>query len=277
MFAMPNSRGDQAAWRGSAPVSLWFAVLILAFNSFTAFSQSSPAPQAPTQADFAQRAEKAYQSAKTRFQTQSNNAEAAWQFGVTCYDWADFATTGRQREAIAQEGIAACRMVVAQEPRSAPGHYYLGMNLAQLAQTKSLGALKIVDQMEGEFTTTLGLDASFDYGGADRNLGLLYRDAPGWPLSLGSRAKARQHLQQALKLAPDYPENALNLIEAELQWADRASAARDLKALDELWPKAREKFAGEHWESSWVDWDKRREIARKKIAEPAGIRPGGHQ
>jgi len=255
-----------------------FAALIFALSGLNAFAETG-APAAPTtgQADFAKRAEKAYQAAKTRFDAQTNNADAAWRFGVACYDWADFATSSRQREEIAQRGIAACQMVVRQDPKSTPGHYYLGMNLAQLAQTKMLGALKIVDQMEGEFTVALGLDASFDFGGPDRNLGLLYRDAPGWPMSIGSRSKARQHLQQALKFAPDYPENALNLIEAELKWGDRTGAVGDLKALDELWAKAREKFIGEEWASSWADWDKRRETVKKKISEPVGIRPNGRQ
>jgi tetratricopeptide (TPR) repeat protein len=256
----------------------WLCVaLVFLLGGWNAFAQTNgPAPP-PSQAEFAKRAEKAWQAAKARFDAQTNNAEAAWQFGRACFDWADFATSDRQREDIAQQGIAACQTLVQRDPKSAPGHYYLGMDLAQLAQTKTLGALKIVGQMENEFTISLDLDAAFDNGGSDRNLGLLYRDAPGWPLSIGSRAKARQHLQQALKLAPDDPENSLNLIEAELQWGDRNDAARDLKRLDELWPKAREKFAGEDWESSWVDWTTRRERARKKMSEPAPIRPTGKQ
>ena len=49
-----------------------------------------------------------------------------------------------QREEIATEGIDACRQLIAANTNSVPGHYYLAMNLGQLAQTKSLGALKIV-------------------------------------------------------------------------------------------------------------------------------------
>ena len=95
-----------------------------------------------------------------------------------------------ERADIAQQGIAAAWQALARESNSAPAHYYLGMNLAQLAQTKMLGALKIVDRMEREFTTTRELDEHFDYAGADRNLGLLYRDAPSIG-SIGNRSKAR--------------------------------------------------------------------------------------
>ena len=65
------------------------------------------------------------------------------------------------------------------------------MNLGQLARTELLGALKLVKEMEREFKTAADLDKQFDYAGPERCLGLLYRDAPGWPASIGSRRKAR--------------------------------------------------------------------------------------
>jgi hypothetical protein len=139
------------------------------------------------------------------------------------------------------------------------------MNLGQLARTKSLGALKIVTQMESEFSLVLTLDPGYSFAGPDRNLGLLYLDAPNWPISLGSKTKARLHLQNALKRAPDYPENHLNLIEAELEWDDKKSAAAGLKALDELWPDARKKLAGDNWAADWADWQQRRDAARKQV------------
>ena len=110
----------------------------------------------------------------------------------------------------------------------------------------------------------LAADAKFDHVGADRNLGLLYWQAPGWPLSIGSKVKARQPLSAALKGAPDYPENTLNLIEAELKWGDKAGVTRDLKSLGELWPGALKKYTGEEWASSWADWEKRKAAAEKK-------------
>ncbi len=227
-----------------------------------------PLRQLTGETDFSRRAEKAYQAAKLRFESQTNNSEAEWQFGRACYDWADFATSDSQRAAIASQGIAACRMLIEREPASAPAHYYLFMNLAQLAQTRTLSALKMLGQMESELTLTVNLDQKYDFAGPDRNLGLLYLQAPGWPLSIGSKSKARQHLQRALKLAPDYPENLLNLIEAELKWGDKNAALRELKTLDELWPAARNKFTGEAWAASWADWEPRRESARKKATEP---------
>ncbi len=216
---------------------------------------------------FAQRAEKNFQEARKKFQTNTNDVEAAWQFGRACFDRADFAKNDDQRESIAGDGIAACRQAVARDPKSAPGHYYLALDLGQLAQTKTLGALRIVDEMEREFKTVRDLDAKFDYAGPDRNLGLLYFEAPGWPASIGSKAKAWQHLQRAAQLAPGYPENHLCLLEAYLKWGDKTNLVRELKITGELLPQARKEFTGEDWSQSWVDWDKRWKRIREKAEE----------
>ena len=109
------------------------------------------------------------------------------------------------------------------------------------------------------------LDAKFDCAGPDRNLGLLYDEAPGWPASIGSSSKARPCFERAVQLAPNYPENHLNLLEAYLKWGEKNLLQHELKATEDLWPKAQEEFAQEKWERSWADWEKR----WKKIQEEA--------
>src|SRR5437867_4312483 len=151
---------------GFLAASLLAACLVGAGRHCVAEDKSNPA--------FAQRAERNYREAREKFQSATNDAEAAWQFGRACFDWADFAREDDRREFIAKEGIAACRHLMARDPKSAPGHYYLAMDLGQLAQTKTLGALRIVQEMEREFKSARDLEARFDYAGPDRNLGLLY-------------------------------------------------------------------------------------------------------
>jgi hypothetical protein len=157
--------------------------------------------------------------------------------------------------------------VIEHEPEFAPAHCYLAMNLGQLARTETVSALKIVREMEREFKTAARLDEHLDYAGPERGLGLLYRDAPGWPVSIGSRHKARQWLEEAAKLAPDYPENHLNLAESYLQWRDPTNVRRELEALDTLWSGAQTNLAGEAWERSWDDWSTRRDTVRKRLNE----------
>ena len=70
-----------------------------------------------------------------------------------------------------------------------------------------------------------------------------------------------------MELAPEYPENRLNLIEACLKWGDRNGARRELKALEEAWPRARRDFADKAWAASWADWEERLKKGKKKVEE----------
>ncbi len=231
---------------------------------------SSPNYQAQAADPFAAAARARYWEADKRFKKEPAVADAAWEFGRTCYDLADYATNGSERALIAEQGIEACRKVLREDTKSAPAHYYLGMNLGQLAMTRGIGALKLVDQMEYEFKVVANLDEKYDFAGADRNLGLLYRDAPSLG-SIGSRSRARKHLDRCVALAPGYPENRLDIIESFVKWSDRVGAKRELNALEELWPQARKILIGEKWAPSWVDWKKRYMQVRTKIEEPPKV------
>lgn len=195
-------------------------------------------------------------SARQRFESDPTNHVAIWEFARAGFDRAEFATNDTERAALAVLGIDACRKLIARDPKSAPGHYYLGMNLGQLARTKLLGALKLVDEMEREFKAAAALEERFDHAGPQRNLGLLYYEAPVLG-SIGSRTKARKHLERAVELAPDFPENRLNLAEAYLKWRDKQPLKRELEALQKLWPAAKTNFVGADWEAAWQDWTRR--------------------
>jgi len=215
-------------------------------------------------------AEKVLSAARTRFDGDPTNSVAAWEFGRAVFDRAEFATNNTERAALATQGIEACREALAHDSSSAAAHYYLGMNLGQLARTKSLGALKIVGQIEREFEAARRLNDRLDFAGPDRNLGLLYRDAPSIG-SVGSRSKARQHLLRAAVLAPSYPGNRLALGESAARWRDTKTVLRELEALDKLWSAAQAKLAGPEWEPSWAEWKARRDQLRIKaqaLAKP---------
>lgn len=226
------------------------------------------ASPAPSKTALATAARKEFNAAQARYKAAPESTEAAWQLGRACFDLAEFATRNGERAELAEQGIAACRTALARASNSAPLHQYLGMNLGQLARTKILGALKLVSQMEREFTLARGLDEHLDYAGPDRSLGLLYRDAPAIG-SIGSRSKAREHLQRAAELAPDYPENRLNLVESYSKWGDNDAARRELKALEESLPVARSRFSGPAWAASWADWEPRLAAAKSKLEDPA--------
>jgi tetratricopeptide (TPR) repeat protein len=217
--------------------------------------------------DFAARAKAEFSRAQSHYQSDTNDVKAAWEFARAGYNFADYISNSAEHAAVARQAIAAGRQAIALEPDSAPAHYYLGLSLGQLARTETLAALTLVREMEQEFKTAARLDGHFDYAGPERYLGILYRDAPGWPVSIGSRNAAREWLELADRLAAEYPENHLNLVESHLQWHERDDARRELEALDALWPSARTNLVGPAWDRSWADWSARREAARKRLAE----------
>ena len=261
-FVLARCRpGGLARWLCAGGISFWLCVGAGAAetNSFSTNSLTAK-PSA------VERAEKKLQEARAQFLADGNNATNAWRLGRACFEWNELAKDLHQQEGIAKEGIAACRQAVALAPKLAQAHYYLGLTIGQFADTKrNMAALKMVKEMEHEFQAMRELDVHFDYAGADRNLGLLYHQAPSF-ISIGSRTKARQHLQHAVELAPDFPENRLNLIETLLEWGDSDDARRELKALEKSWAAAQAKLAGVDWEAAWLEWQKRLDAAKKKLA-----------
>lgn len=200
--------------------------------------------------------EQAYEKTLKQYQNLPAHPDAAWEHARSCFDLAEMATQDKIRARLALEGIHICQTLLTTGSNSAPARYYLALNLGQLARTKKLAALKLVDQMEQELKKAARLDPKFDYAGADRSLGLLYAEAPSWPASVGDKSKARHHLRQAVDLAPDYPENRLNLLEFRRK-NDRALLENEIKTFENELPELRRKFNGSRWERSWSDWDRR--------------------
>lgn len=217
---------------------------------------------------FAARALRQYEAAQARFEREPASTEAAWHLGRAAFEWAEFATNHAQRAALAQRGIAACRQALAADEALAPAHHYLALNLGQLARTKTIGALSLVRQMERHFERSIELDPKFHFAAAERSLGLLYRDAPGWPASIGNRGKARLHLERAVELAPDYPENQLCLLEALVKWNREAEARERARHLPALLERARQQFTGDDWADDWADWDARWARLRDRLGVP---------
>ena len=198
------------------------------------------------------------------FLANTNHITNAWQFARACFDLADSATNETVRAEVARLGIDASKAAIARMPKSTAAHYYLAMNYGELAQAEapSLAAYKLVHEVEQEFKTATELDAKFDFAGPPRNLGALYFQAPMWPLSVGSKKKAREYFLRAAALAPDYPENQINLAEAHVRWRERAEAEKAFHALEKVWPGNATNYPGIEWQSLREEWSRRRDDIR---------------
>src|SRR5262245_24478846 len=80
------------------------------------------------------RAERLYQEARQRCQKDPGNPESAWMFARACFDWAEFATNDAHRADLAERGIDICRHALALDANLGAAHYYLALNLGQLAR-----------------------------------------------------------------------------------------------------------------------------------------------
>jgi tetratricopeptide (TPR) repeat protein len=239
------------------PLCRGFAVMLLTvlntafFTLFQAFGQNHVALPP----------ERAYTMAREVWQKNPADRDAAWQFARACFDLAE--VDDENRATIAEEGIAACRTSL-QRNTNAGNYYYMALNLGELARTKKLGALRLVAEMETALQRAIELDPTFDFAGPHRTLGMLYRDAPGWPASIGNRSKAKQYLLKATELVPDYPDNQISLVESYLEWGELRNARTAVADAEPNLRQARLKLMGERWRSSWRFWDQRWEKIRRK-------------
>jgi hypothetical protein len=263
--------GNRPLTRWHPAASLFLPVLA---GVLLALSTTDPLAQTPPSE---KRARELYTLAASHFATNRGSVTAAWEYGRAAYDLGDLLQDNKERKNVAQAGIDACRHAVALDPNSAPVHYYLALNLGELARSKKISSLKLLHEMEHELLKAAQIDPAFDYGGPDRSLGMLYLEAPAWPASVGNRTKARSHLETAAQLSPEYPDNHLCLAEAYVQWGELKNLDQELKELDELFPKARTRFAGDNWTATWHDWQTRLAKLQKNrehlVANPP-ISPG---
>lgn len=271
--ATPNSATARSGWPAGLrrPPGLCLATLLLALP---AFGVAAPPPKPPADvpmpafsAKFSDPAQFKLIAARKKFQADTNSVPAAWALGQACFWRAEFAKDDGARKSLANEGVAVCRDLILRAPTVPEGHYYLALNLGQLARTKWLEALGIVKELEHGLKLAGGMNPRLDHAGPDRCLGQLYRDAPGWPISVGSKSKTRAHLLRAVQLAPEFPENHLELIETWLFWKEKKTLQRDLDVLAALLPKARQQFTGEDWAAHWDDWERRWQSAQSRAAE----------
>jgi len=236
-------------------------ILLLTGIGFATLGVAAAEPGAADRIRWVNHAQQVFTAAQKRFASEPTNPVVAWEFARAGFERAEFSTNNAERAALAVQGIDACRQALARDAKLAPAHFYLGLNLGQLARTKLLGALPMVGEMERTFKAAASLDEQFNYAGPDRCLGLLYYEAPVIG-SVGSRLKARKHLERAAELAPEFPENRLNLAEAYLKWREKKPLQRELDELQKLWPAVSANFPGPDWEVERADWSRREKKLR---------------
>jgi hypothetical protein len=113
--------------------------------------------------------------------------------------------------------------------------FYHGVLAGFLGDLDNTYGLDAVKKIEKDMTALIAAGQDVNHGGPHRVYGMLLLRAPGPPTSIGSLRNAKKQLEQALAVAPDWPENHLYVAEMEFAWADE-------KDLPEFAQQARERL-----------------------------------
>jgi hypothetical protein len=138
------------------------------------------------------------------------NFEAQWKAARMTAELGDeYYDDKTRRQHFSGRGIDYAKAAIDLDGKRVEGHYYSGNNLGLSASAKLVGAKFMVPSVRDAWKKAMSVDACYDHGGPQRNLGELYAKAPPWPASIGDPDKGVELLGQALKCAPDWPQNNL--------------------------------------------------------------------
>ena len=217
------------------------------------------------ESDFIDQAELAYKAAQDLYAKKSSSPQEAVNLAHAAFDYADLAPNDVIREQVANHGIAVARAAIAAHTNCVGAHYYLALDIGQLARTKMWGALKLLTEMERELKYVIQKDPKYHYAGGHRTIGVLYSEAPGWPTSVGDRKKARYNLEKAVEIAPEYPENHICYMEALVKWKEWKTLTDAIADYQATLAKAKETFTGPEWAYEWHDWTEREKFVHQRI------------
>jgi hypothetical protein len=136
----------------------------------------------------------------------------------------DHETEPEPREEAARRGVQASQWCIAIAPDRPACQYWLGATVGVQARARPATGLSALPRIEAAFARAAALDPAYERGGPDRALALLYLRAPGWPTGPGDPEKGLDHARKAMALFPLEPPNLLALAEAQAANGDGAGA-----------------------------------------------------
>lgn len=134
------------------------------------------------------------------------------------------------REAQFEAGMTYGQEAITLNPKAVYGNYWYAANLGSWGLCRGImSSLKSITPMRKSMEIVLKGNENFYFAGPHRVLGRLYHQAPGWPISIGNKSKAADHLERAVKLAPTFFHNRLYLAEFYLDVGKKAKAKEHLE------------------------------------------------
>lgn len=162
----------------------------------------------------------------------SKEYDACWKISRSCKFLGD-RLPNDDRVTVLEKGEKYARRAIEIKPDKVEGHFWLGVCLGRIGEERGvLNSLFLVGPIRDEMEKCLAIDPTYD--GAHHVLGVLFRKAPGWPLSSGDINKAEEHALLAVKYGPNRTLNHLGLAEVYIARDENKEAREQLNIVINL-------------------------------------------
>jgi tetratricopeptide (TPR) repeat protein len=160
----------------------------------------------------------------------ANDYEAAWRLGRALFFLGQEAGSEGEARAYYVRGTTACESAIELKPSRVEGHFWLGVNLALLAQLEnSFKALGHAMRAQRFLQRAVRLDPGYHAAGPLRVLARLQHKLPR--LLGGGTTRARANFERAINLVPVNTVTRLYFAELLLEIGDTTRARKQLESI----------------------------------------------
>ena len=144
-----------------------------------------------------------------------------------CYYWLGTHSAEDVQTDLFQKGIDWSKKAIELNPKSAGGHFWLGVNNGKYGESRGiLKSLFLVGPIKDEMQQVISIDPAYEHGGAYRVLGRMYFKLPGF--AGGGIDKSITNLKKSLEYAPNVSTTHVFLAESYIKKKDYQSAKNEL-------------------------------------------------
>jgi tetratricopeptide (TPR) repeat protein len=148
-----------------------------------------------------------------------------WRLARVEYWIGDHTPDNNVKKQIFQQGIDYAKKAIELAPDKVEGHFWLGVCYGVYGEAKGvLKSLALVKPIKEEMRRVLEIEPAYDKGGADRVLGRVFHEVPGF--FGGSEKKSLEHLLKAVEYGPRVGLNLLYLADTYIS-LDQIEKARE--------------------------------------------------
>lgn len=159
-----------------------------------------------------------------------------WRLARVEYWIGDHTADKTAKKQIFQQGINHAKKAIELGPNKVEGHFWLGVCYGVYGEAKGvLKSLALVKPIKEAMRRVLEIDPAYDKGGADRVLGRVYHEVPGF--AGGSEKKSLVHLLKAVEFGPHVGLNLLYLADTYISLDQIEKARQTLEYILSMEPE----------------------------------------